>query len=162
MATSWGNPMDPAEQEISVWSYEYSADTSATPETIWAFFEDVAGWPTWNQGIEQIVLEGPFVAGTTFLMTPPGEQTLRSQLIEVRAPEGFTDVTEVDGLQVTVHHRLRRLPTGTRITYRMEITGDQADSTGPEIGPAISGDFPQVIAALVALAEREPPQSPTP
>jgi hypothetical protein len=29
----------------------------------------------------------------------------------------------------------------------MEITGEQAVSLGPEIGPAISGDFPQVIAA---------------
>jgi hypothetical protein len=25
----------------------------------------------------------------------------------------------------------------------MEITGEQADSVGPEIGPAISGDFPR-------------------
>jgi hypothetical protein len=62
---------------------------------------------------------------------------------------------------VTVHHRLHRLPTGTRITYRMEITGEQADSAGPEIGPAISGDFP-VIAALIALAERKQHQSTTP
>jgi len=89
-----------------MWSCEHRADTSATPETIWPFSEDVAGWPTWNQGIEHIVLEGPFATGTTFLMTPPGEQTLRSQLIDVRAPEGFTDVTKLDGIQVTVHHRL--------------------------------------------------------
>jgi hypothetical protein len=54
---------------------------------------------------------------------------------------------------VTVHHRLHRLPTGTRIAYQMEITGEQADSLGPEIGPAISGDFPQVIAALIALTK---------
>ena len=57
-----------------MWSYEYSADTSATPEAIWPFFEDVAGWPTWNQGIEHIVLEGPFTTGSTFLMTPPGSR----------------------------------------------------------------------------------------
>jgi hypothetical protein len=36
-----------------MWSYEYSADTSATPEAIWPFFKHVAGWPTWNQGIER-------------------------------------------------------------------------------------------------------------
>ena len=29
-----------------MWSYEYSVDTSATPETVWPYFEDVAGWPT--------------------------------------------------------------------------------------------------------------------
>ena len=137
-----------------MWSYEYSAETGATPEAIWPFFEDVAGWPTWNEGIEHIVLEGPFATGSTFLMmTPPGVQTLRSQLVDVRSPEGFTDVTELDGIQVTVHHRLHRLPNGTRITYRMEITGEEADSVGPQIGPAISGDFPQVVAALIALVE---------
>jgi hypothetical protein len=32
-----------AEREISMWSYEYSAATNATPEAIWPFFEDVAG-----------------------------------------------------------------------------------------------------------------------
>jgi hypothetical protein len=36
-----------------------------------------------------------------------------------------------------------------------------ADTIGPEIGPAISGDFPQFIAALIALAEREQDQSTT-
>ncbi len=37
----------------------------------------------------------------------------------------------------------------------MEITGEHADTLGPEIGPAISGDFPDVIASLIAIAERE-------
>jgi hypothetical protein len=56
---------------------------------------------------------------------------------------------------VTFHHRLHRLPTGTRITYRMEITGDQADSVGPDIGPAISGDFPRSSPPVIALTEGE-------
>jgi hypothetical protein len=34
----------------------------------------------------------------------------------------------------------------------MEITGPAAASVGPEIGPVISGDFPQVLAALAARA----------
>jgi len=44
----------------------------------------------------------------------------------------------------------------------MEITGEQADSAGPEIGPTISGDLPQVTAALIALAEGEQHKSTTP
>jgi hypothetical protein len=35
----------------------------------------------------------------------------------------------------------------------MEITGPAAETEGPEIGPEISGDFPQVLAALAARAE---------
>jgi hypothetical protein len=35
----------------------------------------------------------------------------------------------------------------------MEITGPAADILGPQIGPEISADFPQTLAALVERAE---------
>jgi len=46
-----------------------------------------------------------------------------------------------------------RVDERSRITYRMEITGPAAETVGPEIGPEISGDFPEVLAALAARAE---------
>jgi hypothetical protein len=36
----------------------------------------------------------------------------------------------------------------------MEISGPAADTVGPELGPKISGDFPEVLSALVERAER--------
>jgi hypothetical protein len=51
-------------------------------------------------------------------------------------------------------HRVEQLDQGrARVTYRMEISGPAADTVGPQLGPEISGDFPQVLAALVELAE---------
>jgi hypothetical protein len=35
----------------------------------------------------------------------------------------------------------------------MEISGPEADTVGPELGPQISGDFPEVLAALAGRAE---------
>jgi hypothetical protein len=35
----------------------------------------------------------------------------------------------------------------------MEISGPAADTLGPQLGPAISADFPETLAALVARAE---------
>jgi len=43
---------------------------------------------------------------------------------------------------------------GTRILYRTEITGPAADQVGPELGPQITADLTDVLAALVGLAER--------
>jgi hypothetical protein len=40
-----------------------------------------------------------------------------------------------------------------RIVYRMEIDGPASDAVGPELGPQISGDFPDVLAALARRAE---------
>jgi hypothetical protein len=36
----------------------------------------------------------------------------------------------------------------------MEISGPVEDSVGPELGPQISGDFPETLGALVERAER--------
>jgi hypothetical protein len=36
----------------------------------------------------------------------------------------------------------------------MEIDGPAADRVGPELGPQISADFPEVLAALVQHAQR--------
>ena len=36
----------------------------------------------------------------------------------------------------------------------MEISGAEADTLGPQIGPEISADFPQLLAALARYAER--------
>ena len=51
-------------------------------------------------------------------------------------------------------HRLEPAAGGrTRIIYRTEITGPAADQAGPELGPAITADFPEVLASLAKLAE---------
>jgi hypothetical protein len=48
-------------------------------------------------------------------------------------------------------HRL----DATRVTYRTEVTGPGADA-GPEIGPGITADWPETMAALSRLAETRP------
>jgi hypothetical protein len=41
---------------------------------------------------------------------------------------------------------------GTRITHRLEITGERAAELGPELGPMITADFPEAMTALLAYA----------
>ena len=92
-----------------VWECEHAIEVHASPEAIWAFFEDVAGWSRWNPGIERIELNGPFAAGSTFEMTPPGQASLTSRLVEVRENVSFLDETVVGDLRVFVDHRIEPL-----------------------------------------------------
>ena len=134
----------------SAWQTQFGVETCASPEAIWALFRDVQNWPRWNAGIEEIALEGPFAAGTHFMMKPPGQDALRSVLTEVRENEGFVDETRVGDLVIAVAHRIEKLPAGrTRVTYAVDARGPDA----AEIGPMVSADFPDVVAALVAAAE---------
>jgi uncharacterized protein YndB with AHSA1/START domain len=137
-----------------MWEYEHSTETSAAPQEVWRHWSDMAAWPQWNAGIEKMEIDGPFAAGTTFAMIPPGDEPIRLRLTEIIPGELFTD--EMDGGDFTVRtvHRLEPATSGrTRITYRTEITGPAADQVGPQLGPAITADFPDVLAALAKLAE---------
>ena len=136
--------------EQQVWRGEYSIETSATPDTIWSIFRNVPGWKVWNAGIEQIDIDGPFSTGTWFTMKPPGQDPLRSRLVEVRENECFVDETCIGDLAVIVAHRIESIGAGrTRIAYAVEASGPEA----AEIGPAVASDFPEVLASLAKLAE---------
>jgi uncharacterized protein YndB with AHSA1/START domain len=138
-----------------MWEYEYGIETSASPQAVWRHWSDLAAWPQWNAGIEKIEADGPFAAGTSFTMTPPGDDPISMRLTEVVPGEVFTDRMDAGDFVVTTVHRLEPLAAGgTRIVYRTEITGPAADQVGPQLGPAITGDFPEVLAALAAVAER--------
>jgi Polyketide cyclase / dehydrase and lipid transport len=138
-----------------MWEAEYSAETSASPQEIWAHWADVAGWPEWNADIERIELTGPFVAGSIIRMTPSGQEPIELRVAEAVEPELFVDEADLGEIVVRTTHRAEPLDGGrTRVTYRMEITGAASDALGPQIGPEISGDFPQTLAALVERAER--------
>jgi len=137
-----------------MWEYERSTQTTAAPDAVWRLWSDIARWPQWNDGIEKIKIDGPFAAGTTFTMTPPGDEPIRMRLAEITPGELFTDEMDGGDFIVRTVHRLEPAPRGrTRIIYRTEISGPAADHVGPQLGPAITADFPDVLAALAKLAE---------
>jgi carbon monoxide dehydrogenase subunit G len=136
----------------SVWEFEYTIETSATPDVLWTLLSDVERWPQWNAGVEKIEINGPFLAGTVFVMTPPGQEAITTRLVEVQKGKSFLDETRLGELRIFVDHRLEPLTCGrTRIVYSIEAFGPNCD----EVGQAVSADFPSVLQALAALAEAE-------
>jgi hypothetical protein len=133
-----------------MWQCEHRIETTASPAIIWKFFSDVQRWKRWNAGIERIEMRGPFVAGTEFLMTPPGQEPMLSRLIDVRENDMFVDETRVGEVVVIVTHRIHRLGASrTAIVYSTTVTGPDADA----IGKFVAADFPVVLQSLANLAE---------
>lgn len=139
-----------------MWTYEHSVDTAADPGTVFEILRDVARWPEWNAGVERIDLDGPFATGTTGVMAVPGAGALAFTLSWVGQDAGFEDLTPIPDADVVVRvcHELRpRGGGGTRITYRATVEGAGAASAAAQIGPAVTADFSEVMAALAARAE---------
>jgi uncharacterized protein YndB with AHSA1/START domain len=139
-----------------MWAAEHSIETSAQAPAVWRLWADVGRWPEWNAGVKSIELEGPFAAGSTIVMTPPGDEPVVLRITEARKPDLFVDEADGGDFVVRTTHRVDPVADGrSRITYRVEIVGPAADTLGAEIGPEISGDFPEVLAALAARAEAQ-------
>ena len=134
-----------------MYTYEHSVETIATPDAVWALYEDVAAWLSWDHGLEAVELDGPFEAGTSGRISPAGMGTLPFTITWAEAGRGFTDETPAMGHVLRFGHEIEPLPGGgSRVTHRVEIEGPAAD----EMGPNVTGDTPEAVAALVALAER--------
>jgi hypothetical protein len=141
-------------KEETMWTTEHSIETKATPQAIWQQWSDVAHWPEWNADIERIELDGPFAAGSRIVMTPAGDEPIELRIAEASEPGLFVDEAALGEIVVRTTHRVERVDEErAKVTYRMDITGPAADTLGPRIGPEISGDFPEVLAALVDRAE---------
>jgi uncharacterized protein YndB with AHSA1/START domain len=136
-----------------MWSYEHAVEAAVSAEAVWGAWADVERWAEWNADIERIAIDGPFAVGARIEMTPRGDDPVVLRVAEVRPGECFVDEAELGGTVVTTTHLVEPAGEGrVRIVYRTEITGPAADEIGPQLGPAITGDFPETIAALVEFA----------
>jgi hypothetical protein len=130
--------------------YTHTVETDVPAAAIWALYEDVSTWPLWDEQAQAVTRDGPFAAGTAGTMTFASQEPLSYRLITVEREREFTDETPVGDLVVRVSHRLDSGGPRLRVTYAVEVDGpaDQAR----EVGPMITADFPQTMAALIALA----------
>lgn len=134
-----------------MWTTEHTVETTASADTVFALYADVAAWPTWDESVVLAELDGPFAAGSTGRMRPAGIETLPFTLLSVEDGRGFTDETPFMGHVLRFVHLLEPVADGgTRITHRVEIDGPAA----AEMGPNVASDLPEAMAALAAAAER--------
>ncbi len=109
---------------------------------------------------DRFELHGPFAVGAEVSVTPQGQDMMRSVIVELDEGRSYADSTRFGDLTLLFRHTLDALPTGTRVTHRLEIHGPDADDAGPELGPKISGDFPITLDELLAAARTR--SEPTP
>jgi hypothetical protein len=140
---------------IRMWTHEESIDIRVAPAVLWRLFSDVRGWPRWDASLERAEAHGSFADGTRITMQMKGDApTIVSTLRDVRENENFSDEVLIEGHSIRVHHRLyAHTSSSTRVLYHTEITGPQAALWGQRV----TADFPQVLAALKALAETPEP-----
>jgi hypothetical protein len=81
-------------------------------------------------------------------------------IVEATENQRYADQTDMGEVRLRFSHTLQPLEGGgTKVVHRLEITGPAADQLGPELGPAITEDFPEAMDALLARAASKPTPS---
>lgn len=136
-----------------MWTTDYSAETDAAPSAVWAALRDLHTGTPLSAASDTFEIHGPFAVGTEISVTPRGQDTFRSVIVELVEDRVYADRTSFGTLELTFRHTLAARPGGgTTVTHHLTIDGPEADEVGPELGPQISGDFPAAMADLFAAA----------
>ena len=86
-------------------------------------------------------------------MKPKGQDPITSVIVEATENQLYADQTSMGEVTLHFSHTLQPLEGGgTKVTHRLEITGPAAEEVGPELGPAITEDFPEALDALLVRA----------
>ncbi|MEO5755811.1 MAG: SRPBCC family protein [Mesorhizobium sp.] len=136
-----------------MWSNEYTAVTSLPAQAVWAALKALHEGRLSYEGSDTFVLHGPFAKGTRVSVTPVGQDTFESTIVDLVENVTYADETSFGDTQLLFRHTLAPVAGGTRVTHRLEISGPSAAEVGPELGPQISGDFDTSMAKLFEQAK---------
>jgi carbon monoxide dehydrogenase subunit G len=135
-----------------MWTTEHTAETPLPRAAVWTALRELHEGRRNVPGADAFELEGPFAVGSVVHVTPAGQDTFASTIVELEDGRRYADRTEFGGLVLVFAHTLEDAGTGTRVIHRLEITGPDADTTGAELGPQIAEDFPEAMQALLGAA----------
>ena len=135
-----------------MYTSKYSADTQASPEQVWAALEALHSGTRLSERSDVFELHGPFELGTELSVTPQGQGTFRSKIVEFVEHRVYADSTEYEGLTLLFRHTLSPNAEGSTVTHELVIDGAGVDEVGPVVGPQISEDFPVAMDDLLTAA----------
>lgn len=137
-----------------MWPVTHTEITTASPEAIWALWENVPGWIQWDEGLEAISLDGPFAVGTPGKIRPTGGPSWPFTLIDVEDGVRFTDETRLPLCRLRFAHELESTADGhTAVTITVSFHGPLRPLFQRVIGKDIARELAAQTQRLVQVAE---------
>ncbi|MEQ1977496.1 MULTISPECIES: hypothetical protein [unclassified Xenorhabdus] len=132
------------------WNYSEEIVTEATPEQIWAMWQDVSSWPGWDKEIKWARLNGNFKKGSTGRMKPISGPEVNFTLNHVEPLHSFSDVAKLPLTTLVFDHEYINstdtLPA--RIRHSVTMKGWLAPMFGHLIGSKIKNHLRDAMTEL--------------
>lgn len=125
-----------------------------TAEQIWKLMTDVNGWKRWDTSVDYSELHGEFKAGIFFTLKPKGAPKIKVQLLEVRSPFYFKDVTNFLLAKMYDEHLYEDTSEGLKITSTLTMHGPLAFLWNKIVMKNIVGHLPEDIKLQISEAKK--------
>jgi hypothetical protein len=120
---------------------------------IWQLMADVDNWKTWDDTVEKSKLNGPFEAGSTFLLRPKGGPNVNIKLVDVQPQKYFKDETRFPLAKMHGEHWYEETSKGLKITVTMTMRGPLSFLWNKLVMKGIVGGLEQDIKNQVEAAK---------
>jgi hypothetical protein len=132
---------------------EHRISVAAPPERIFAIYEDVQHWHTWDPDTKAASLDGPFRVGSRGKLTPTKGNAVPMLLTAVEPNHLFTVESKIPLFCMLFEHELLRRDALTEVIHRVTFSGLLSFILGPLIAKQLNIGLPRTLANLKYLAE---------
>lgn len=137
-----------------MWSHQETVSTKASPEAVWNLWSHPETWPVWDEGLEEVRLEGEFRRGAQGFLKPKGGPKMSYRLEEVTPLASFADLTRLFFTDIRFIHSIRRSSgTTIEVTHRVEISGLLTFLLRRTLGAELQKNLRHTIETLTRAAE---------
>jgi hypothetical protein len=133
---------------------EASIQINTPAATIFALYENVAQWPSWDTEVKSASIQGAFASGAKGEIVPHGAPKSDVVFSEVIRNRSFTVDCKLPLCLMRFEHELLEQGGGTRATHRVVFDGLLAPVFGRLIGSGMRKSLPKVMESLKAAAEK--------
>ncbi len=136
-----------------MFNYEHSVKGNIDLQKLWNLYEDVCRWSDWDIDVENVKLNGKFLAGTLGEMLMKNGQNLPFRIEEVTNLNCFTTSSSFGSIKVTFGHEITANNDGSNtITHTITIGGGNENQM-EGMGKSISANVPENMNRLISLSK---------
>lgn len=135
--------------------FEEQIVIAAPPEKVFALYESVTAWSSWDPDVKTSSIEGSFSSGASGSLQPSSGPKARIKFTEVMPNRSFTVETKLPLCVMRFEHELTFLPSGTNAKHRVTFQGLLSPFFGRVIGSQIRKGLPNTLQGLKRAAEHQ-------
>lgn len=131
----------------------HEAEIRAPIQLVWSILTGLAEWPAWNEGVQEMHLQGEVAVGTEFRWKTGGMK-IRSRIEELTAPTRIVWSGRTMGIRAIHVWTLTKADEGTKVRTEESFEGLVVSLLAGSMRKALAKALQQGMAALKKEAEK--------